>query len=198
VYARANQWRLLKLLRVLQAGHIQMRAFCLRFHAPPAGIRKNMEGIAMSVVKFPGQPKRRSAGLVGARVCDPKRERMVARAERIVELLSARIIRDDWSFRYPPLRCAALLVPRRCASLPFMGAILEMPPEVRAAHFSRELDRFVIEALRAVKRQGGEQAFNRTARDLVISVCAILAYERGTDVVVGMFDVIERVLADDQ
>ena len=46
-----------------------------------------------------------------------------------------------------------------------MGAILEMPPEVRAAHFSRELDRFVIEALRAVKRQGGEQAFNRTARE---------------------------------
>lgn len=96
------------------------------------------------------------------------------------------------------LRYAALLAPRRRASLLFMGAILEMPPEVRAAHFSRELDRFVIEALRAVKRQGGEQAFNRTARDLVISVCAILAYERGTDVVVGMFDVIERVLADEQ
>jgi hypothetical protein len=57
-----------------------------------------MEGIAMSVVKFPGQPKRRSAGLVGAHVSDPKRERMVARAERIVELLSTRIIRDDWSF----------------------------------------------------------------------------------------------------
>lgn len=52
----------------------------------------------MSVVKFPGQPKRRPAGLVGARVSDPKRERMVARAERIVKLLSARIIRDDWSF----------------------------------------------------------------------------------------------------
>ena len=90
------------------------------------------------------------------------------------------------------LRYAALLAPRRRASLLFMGAILEMPPEVRTAHFSRELDRFVIEG------QGGEQAFNRTARDLVISVCAILAYERGTDVVVGMFDVIERVLADDQ
>jgi hypothetical protein len=52
--------------------------------------------------------------------------------------------------------------------------------------------------LRAVKRQGGEQAFSRTARDLVISVCAILAYERGTDVVVGLFDVVERVLAEDQ
>jgi poly-gamma-glutamate capsule biosynthesis protein CapA/YwtB (metallophosphatase superfamily) len=77
-----------------------------------------------------------------------------------------------------------------------MGAILEIPPEVRAAHFSRELDRFVIEALRAVKRQGGERAFNRT-RDLVISVCAILAYERGTDVVVGLFHMIERVLTDD-
>ena len=78
-----------------------------------------------------------------------------------------------------------------------MGAILEMPSEVRAAHFSRELDRFVIEALRAVKRQGGEQAFNRTARDLLISVCAILAYEQGTDAVAGMFDLIEHVLADD-
>ena len=54
-----------------------------------------------------------------------------------------------------------------------------MPPEVRAARFSRGLDRFVIEALRAVRRQGGERAFNHTARDLVISVCAILAYERG-------------------
>jgi len=75
-----------------------------------------------------------------------------------------------------------------------MGAILVMPAEVRAARFSRELDRFVIEALRAVKRQGGDQAFNRTARDLVISVCAILAYERGTNAVVDLFDVIERVL----
>ena len=77
-----------------------------------------------------------------------------------------------------------------------MGAILPMPPEARAAHFSRELDRFVIDALRAVKRQGGDQAFNRTARDLVFSVCAILAYERGTNVVVDLFDVIERALAD--
>jgi len=77
-----------------------------------------------------------------------------------------------------------------------MGAILVMPAEVRAAHFSRELDRFVIEALRAVKRQGGDQAFNRTARDLVISVCAILAYERGTNAVVDLLDVIERVLGD--
>jgi hypothetical protein len=79
-----------------------------------------------------------------------------------------------------------------------MGEILSMPPEVRAARFSRELDRFVIEALRAVKRQGGEQAFNHTARDLIISICAILAYERGTHVVVDLFALIERVLADDQ
>jgi len=95
------------------------------------------------------------------------------------------------------IQCAALLAPRRCAWLPFMGAVLEMPPELRVAHFSRELDRFVIEALRAVRRQGGEQAFNQTARDLIISICAILAYERGEDVVVGLFDAIERVLADD-
>ena len=79
---------------------------------------------------------------------------------------------------------------------PSMGAILNMPPEVSATRFSRELDRFVIEALRAVKRQGGERAFNHAARDLVISVCAILAYERGTDAVVDLFGLIERVLSD--
>jgi hypothetical protein len=65
-------------------------------YVPPVGFRKSMEGIAMSVVKFPGQPKRRPA--VSACVSDPKRERMLARAERVVELLSTRIIRDDWSF----------------------------------------------------------------------------------------------------
>ncbi len=79
-----------------------------------------------------------------------------------------------------------------------MGAILQMPPEVRAARFSRALHRFVIAGLRAVKREGGDQALNRTARDLIISVCAIIAYERGTDAVVDLFGMIDRVLADDQ
>ena len=78
-----------------------------------------------------------------------------------------------------------------------MGTILQMPSEVQATRFSRDLDRFVIEALRAVKRQSGDDAFNRTSRDLVISICAVLAYERGTDAVVDLFDVIKRVLADD-
>jgi len=77
-----------------------------------------------------------------------------------------------------------------------MGTILQMPPKVHAAQFSRELDRFVVEALRAVKRQGGDQAFNRTARDLMFSVCTILAYERGPDAVGDLFNVIEHVLAD--
>ena len=79
-----------------------------------------------------------------------------------------------------------------------MGAILQLPPDVRAARFSRALHRFVIAALRAVEREGGDQALNRTARDLVISICAILAYERGTDTVVDLFGAIDRVLADDQ
>lgn len=52
----------------------------------------------MSVVKFPVGPKRRPAALEGARGLNPKRERMVARAERVVELLSTRVIREDWSF----------------------------------------------------------------------------------------------------
>src|SRR6516225_5746239 len=62
---------------------------------PPASIRKSTEGIAMSVVKFPGQAKRRPFAVAAF---DPKRERMLLRAERIVELLSSRAIRDGWSF----------------------------------------------------------------------------------------------------
>ena len=51
----------------------------------------------MSVVKFPRRPNRQPAALAVA-APNPKRERMVARAERVVELLSTRFIRDDWSF----------------------------------------------------------------------------------------------------
>ena len=51
----------------------------------------------MSVVKFPCKPKRQPGALAVA-APNPKRERMVARAERVVELLSTRFIRDDWSF----------------------------------------------------------------------------------------------------
>jgi hypothetical protein len=40
----------------------------------------------MSVVKFPVRPKRRPAALESVGASDPKRERMVARAERVVEL----------------------------------------------------------------------------------------------------------------
>jgi len=58
-------------------------------------MRKSMEGIAMSVVNFPGHPKRRPFALAAF---DPKRERMLLRAERVVELLSSRAIRDGWSF----------------------------------------------------------------------------------------------------
>ena len=49
----------------------------------------------MSVVKFPGHPKRRPFAVAAF---DPKRERMLLRAERVVELLSSRAIRDGWSF----------------------------------------------------------------------------------------------------
>src|SRR5215469_13196338 len=76
-----------------------------------------------------------------------------------------------------PYRRQASALQPDLASL--MGTILQMPPEVQAARFSRDLDRFVIEALRAVKRQGGDHAFNRMARDLVIPIFAVLA-SRGT------------------
>jgi hypothetical protein len=79
-----------KLLRVLQAGHIQMR-----MRPPASNMRKSVEGIAMPVVKFPGRPKRRHLAVAAF---DPKRERMLLRAERVVELLGSRAIRDGWSF----------------------------------------------------------------------------------------------------
>jgi hypothetical protein len=41
------------------------------------------------------QPKRRPLAVAAF---DPKRERMSLRAERVVELLSSRAIRDGWSF----------------------------------------------------------------------------------------------------
>jgi hypothetical protein len=56
-----------------------------------------LRGVAMSVVKFPGRLRRRPSALVAAAI-DAKRERILCRAERIVELLSRRAIRDDWSF----------------------------------------------------------------------------------------------------
>jgi hypothetical protein len=57
--------------------------------------RAQRGGIAMPVVKFPGRPKRRPLAVAAF---DPKRERMLLRAERVVELLSSRAIRDGWSF----------------------------------------------------------------------------------------------------
>jgi len=56
---------------------------------------QSVEGIAMPVVKFPGQPKRPPFAVAAF---DPKRERMLLRAERVVELLGSRAIRDGWSF----------------------------------------------------------------------------------------------------
>jgi hypothetical protein len=75
-----------------------MRAFLLMISRIPSGVCKTSEGIVMSVVKFPVQPRPRPRTLTSVRVLDPKRERMVARAESIVELLSTRVIRDGWSF----------------------------------------------------------------------------------------------------
>jgi hypothetical protein len=63
-------------------------------------MRKSVEGIAMSVVKFPGHPKRRPFAVAAF---DPKRERMLLRAERVVELLSSRAIRVGASIKIGPL-----------------------------------------------------------------------------------------------
>ena len=64
-------------------------------YAPPGEYSQKYGGDAMSVVKFPGRAKRRPFAVAEF---DPKRERMLLRAERVVELLSSRAIRDGWSF----------------------------------------------------------------------------------------------------
>jgi len=70
----------------------------MRGPAPqPSGNSQNGEGIAMSVVKFPRRSKRQLAALAVA-ASNPDRERMVARAERVIKLLSTRVIRDGWTF----------------------------------------------------------------------------------------------------
>ena len=69
----------------------------MRGPAPqPSGNSQSGEGIAMSVVKFRRRPKRPAALAIAA--SNPDRERMVARAERVIKLLSTRVIRDGWTF----------------------------------------------------------------------------------------------------
>jgi hypothetical protein len=77
-----------ELLVVLQDSHCKPSHSRLRF-------RVQLTGVSMSAVKFPGRPKRRPFAVAAF---DPKRERMLLRAERVVELLSSRAIRDGWSF----------------------------------------------------------------------------------------------------
>jgi hypothetical protein len=88
VQARSTRGLPTELFGVLQAGHIQ-------FYASSSQRAQSVEGIAMPVVKFPGQPKRPPFAVAAF---DPKRERMLPRAERVVELLGSRAIRDGWSF----------------------------------------------------------------------------------------------------
>jgi hypothetical protein len=70
-------------------------SFLLMIYASSSERAQSVEGIAMPVVKFPGQPKRPPFAVAAF---DPKRERMLLRAERVVQLLGSRAIRDGWSF----------------------------------------------------------------------------------------------------
>jgi hypothetical protein len=70
-------------------------SFLLMIYASSSQRAQSVEVIAMPVVKFPGQPKRPPFAVAAF---DPKRERMLLRAERVVELLGSRAIRDGWSF----------------------------------------------------------------------------------------------------
>jgi hypothetical protein len=65
-----------------------------------------------------------------------------------------------------------------------------------AAASSRTWRVQAIEVLRAIKEVGGDQAFDRAARDLFVSISAILAREHGRKYVAKPFDVVERVLPE--
>jgi hypothetical protein len=58
-----------------------------------------------------------------------------------------------------------------------------------------DLDRTVIEALTARYGRGGEAAFDEAASRLVIAICAVLAYARGTARLRDLINLIETVSA---
>jgi hypothetical protein len=58
-----------------------------------------------------------------------------------------------------------------------------------------DLDRTVIEALTARYARGGEAAFDEAASRLVIAICAVLAYTRGTARLRDLINLVEAVSA---
>jgi hypothetical protein len=76
-----------------------------------------------------------------------------------------------------------------------MGRIVSMPRATTAGFTSRELNRFVIEALRAIEVAGGDQAFDRATRDLVVSTIAVFSHVRGHRAAADLLKLIESVLS---
>jgi hypothetical protein len=58
-----------------------------------------------------------------------------------------------------------------------------------------DLDRTVIEALTVRYARGGEAAFDESASRLVIAICAVLAYARGTARLRDLITLVEAVSA---
>jgi hypothetical protein len=74
-----------------------------------------------------------------------------------------------------------------------MADILKIPPAKRCERVVRDLNRTAVDVLQATAEIGGAEAFDRAARDLVLTVCGLLAAERGPDHVLALLDLVEAV-----
>jgi hypothetical protein len=68
--------------------------------------------------------------------------------------------------------------------------VLEMPERIRCDRAARELREGVIQVLTEIHRHGGDDAFHKTARDLIASVAAVVAHVEGRQ---RMLDVLQLV-----
>jgi hypothetical protein len=75
-----------------------------------------------------------------------------------------------------------------------MGAkVLSLPSRHRIDYLSRNMNRGVILALRALYDAHGVHAFDKCAENLVLAVCAVLAHEFGQDRLIRLLDLVEDV-----
>jgi hypothetical protein len=71
--------------------------------------------------------------------------------------------------------------------------VLTLPQRHRIDYLSRNMNRDVILALRALYDEYGPRAFDKCAENLVLALCAVLAHEFGHDRMLDLFDLVEEV-----
>jgi hypothetical protein len=72
------------------------------------------------------------------------------------------------------------------------ATVLELPARARCDRAARELRESVMGVLKEIRRNGGDAAFHRAARDLVASVAAIVTQVEGRQRMLDVLDLIDR------